>query len=251
MKRKLVKTAGIVLIAGSMGVAHAGWEDLLNSAVKTVTENKSTTQAASNLLGESDVVAGLKEALANGVETAVKTLGKQGGFMGNSLVQIPLPSSLQLVEKTARSLGQGHYADNFIGTMNHAAEEAVPEAAELLGEAIRVMSVEDATKILNGPDDAATQYFRRVSGEQLAQRFKPIVEKATNEAGVTAAYKGLTANAGSMLGGFLNQDSLDVDTYVTDQALDGLFKYIAIEEKRIRENPLARSTDLLKKVFAN
>ncbi len=251
MKIKRVKTLSVILLVGSMSVAHAGWQDILNSAVKTVTENKSTTEAASSLLGESEVVAGLKEALANGVETAVNTLGKTDGFMGNSLVQIPLPDSLKLVEKTARTLGQGQYADDFIGTMNQAAEQAVPEAAELLGEAIRTMSVEDATKILNGPDDAATQYFRKVSGEQLSQRFKPIVEKATNQAGVTSAYKGLTANAGSLLGGFVSQESLDVDKYVTDKALDGLFKYIAIEEKQIRENPLARSTDLLKKVFAN
>jgi hypothetical protein len=251
MHIKRAKTVSVILLVGSMGVAHAGWQDMLNSAVKTITENESTTEVASSLLGDSEVVAGLKEALANGVETAVKTLGKKDGFMGNSLVQIPLPDSLKLVEKTARTLGQGQYADDFIGTMNQAAEEAVPEAAELLGEAIRTMSVEDATKILNGPDDAATQYFRKVSGEQLSQRFKPIVEKATNEAGVTSAYKGLTANAGSLLGGFVSQESLDVDKYVTDKALDGLFKYIAIEEKQIRENPLARSTDLLKKVFAN
>ncbi|PCH84111.1 MAG: hypothetical protein COB89_05150 [Piscirickettsiaceae bacterium] len=251
MSIKKVSALTTMLFVGSVGMAQAGWQDFLNSAVKTVTDNKSTTEMASSMLGESEIVAGLKEALANGVETAVKTLGKTDGFMGNSLVQIPLPDSLKLVEKTARSLGQGQYADDFISTMNHAAEEAVPEAAELLGEAIRNMSVEDATKILNGPDDAATQYFRKVSGEQLANRFKPIVEKATNQAGVTSAYKGLTANAGSLLGGFISQESLDVDKYVTDKALDGLFTYIAIEEKKIRENPLARSTDLLKKVFGN
>ena len=248
---KKVSTLTAMLFVGYAGIAQAGWQDFLNSAVKAVTENKNTTEVASSMLGESEIVAGLKEALASGVETAVKTLGKTDGFMGNPLVQIPLPDSLKLVEKTARSLGQGQYADNFISTMNHAAEEAVPEAAELLGEAIRNMSVEDATKILNGPDDAATQYFRKVSGEQLANRFKPIVEKATNQAGVTSAYKGLTANAGSLLGGFISQDSLDVDKYITDKALDGLFIYMAIEEKKIRENPLARGTDLLKKVFAN
>ena len=249
--KKALKSAAAVVLVGSMGVAQAGWQDLLNSAVETVTKSPAASKAATSALGDSEIVSGLKEALANGVETAIKTLGKSDGFMGNSLVKIPMPDSLLLIEKTARGLGQGQYVDDFVGTMNHAAEEAVPEAAELLADAIRNMSVEDATKILNGPDDAATEYFRKVSGEQLAQRFKPIVEKATNQAGVTSAYKGLTANAGSLLGGFVSQESLDVDKYVTDKALDGLFKYIAIEEKRIRENPLARSTDLLKKVFAN
>ena len=138
MKIKRVKTLSVILLVGSMSVAHAGWQDILNSAVKTVTENKSTTEAASSLLGESEVVAGLKEALANGVETAVNTLGKTDGFMGNSLVQIPLPDSLKLVEKTARTLGQGQYADDFIGTMNQAAEQAVPEAAELLLSLIHI-----------------------------------------------------------------------------------------------------------------
>lgn len=229
--------------------ASAGWQDMLNDAVKVLSNETVVTESAVSLLDESDVVSGLKEALAQGVHTAITTLGKKDGFMANSLVRIQLPESLVLVEKTARQLGQGQYADNFISTMNAAAEQAVPEAAELLSEAIRNMSVADATKILNGSDDAATQYFREVSEKQLALKFKPIVEKATNEAGVTSAYKLLTANSGSMLTRFVSSDALDVDQYVTNKTLDGLFKYIAIEEKQIRENPLERSTDLLKKVF--
>ena len=222
--------------------ASAGWQDMFNDAVKVLSNETVVTESAVSLLDESDVVSGLKEALAQGVHTAITTLGKKDGFMANSLVRIQLPQSLVLVEKTARQLGQGQYADNFISTMNAAAEQAVPEAAELLSEAIRNMSVADATRILNGSDDAATQYFREVSEKQLALKFKPIVEKATNEAGVTA-------NSGSMLTRFVSSDALDVDQYVTNKTLDGLFKYIAIEEKQIRENPLERSTDLLKKVF--
>ena len=222
--------------------ASAGWQDMFNDAVKVLSNETVVTESAVSLLDESDVVSGLKEALAQGVHTAITTLGKKDGFMANSLVRIQLPQSLVLVEKTARQLGQGQYADNFISTMNAAAEQAVPEAAELLSEAIRNMSVADATRILNGSDDAATQYFREVSEKQLALKFKPIVEKATNAAGVTA-------NSGSMLTRFVSSDALDVDQYVTNKTLDGLFKYIAIEEKQIRENPLERSTDLLKKVF--
>ncbi len=251
MSTKKIKVLSVVLLTSAMSAPHAGWQDFLSGALKTVTNKDNTSQAAASLLSESDITSGLKEALANGVETAINTLGKKDGFVNNSLVQIPLPDSLRFVEKTARSLGQGKYVDNFINTMNQAAEQAVPAAADLLGGAIRNMSLEDATQILSGPDDAATQYFRKISGAQLAQRFEPIVQSATNKAGVASAYKSLTRSAGSFLGGFINQDSLDVDKYITDKALDGLFTYIAIEEKRIRENPLARSTELLKKVFSN
>ncbi|ORU95026.1 MAG: hypothetical protein A6F71_10285 [Cycloclasticus sp. symbiont of Poecilosclerida sp. M] len=216
-----------------------------------LTSNEKVTSQAASVLSNSEVSAGLKEALANGVESAINTLGKSGGFMGNSLVQIPVPDSLSFVEKTARSLGQEKHVDEFVNTMNHSAEQAVPEAATLLANAIRAMSVEDAMKILNGPDDAATQYFRKTSEAKLAERFRPIVEQATNKVGVTSAYKNLTAQALPTLASFgASSESLDVDSYVTNKALDGLFTYIALEEKNIRETPAARATDLLKKVFS-
>jgi hypothetical protein len=260
MIKKTALISSAILLSLSLNSAQAGWQDLLQGAVTELSKSGETTQAANSLLNNNEMASGLKEALANGVETAVKTLGKKDGFMGNSLVQIPLPDSLKMVEETARGLGQGQYADQFISTMNHAAEEAVPEAAELLAEAIRQMSVEDATKILNGPDDAATEYFRKVSGAKLAERFQPIIKKATDQFGVTSAYKALISQASPvldnallsnpMLSSFVPTDALDVDQYVTNKTLDGLFKYIALEEKRIRENPTARTTDLLKKVFS-
>ncbi|MEE9448177.1 MAG: DUF4197 domain-containing protein [Arenicellales bacterium] len=254
-KKTALLALGTLLVVSLNSNTYAGWRDFLSGAADDLMKNKDATEAASSLLSNSDMTSGLKEALANGVESAVKTLGKKDGFMGNSLVQIPLPDSLKMIEKTARKLGQGQYADQFISTMNHAAEEAVPEAAELLGEAIRQMSVEDASDIIKGPDDAATQYFRKISGGQLAERFQPIIEKATSQFGVTSAYKSLVAQATPMLNNpllssFVPADTLDVDQYVTNKTLDGLFKYIAIEEKSIRENPAARTTDLLKKVFA-
>jgi len=260
MLKKTVLVSISLLVSISTG-ASAGWQDMLKSATDSLSQNKTVTESAASLLDNNDVVAGLKEALAIGAQNAVTALGKKDGFMGDSLVQIALPDSLKLVEAGARQLGQGKYADDFIATMNSAAEQAVPEAADLLAEAIRNMSVADAMQILNGSDDAATQYFRKVSGQKLADRFKPIVENATNKAGVTSAYKMLKANAGSLLpaetssmlsglmGSVVSEEDMDVDQYVTDKALDGLFKYIAIEEKQIRENPLARSTDLLKKIF--
>lgn len=242
-------STGIFLAIFMANTTQAGWQDFLKSTVDELSKSGAVTQAASSLLTNNEMADGLKEALANGVESAIKTLGKKDGFMKNSLVQIPLPDSLKIAEKTARNLGQGAYVDTFIGTMNHAAEMAVPEAAELLGEAIRKMSVEDATKILNGPDDAATQYFRKVSEAKLVERFQPIVQNATNQVGVTAAYKNLVGQAAPLLSGFIPTETLDIDHYVTQKSLDGLFKYIALEEKRIRENPMARTSYLLKKVF--
>jgi len=255
IKKITLLTSSALLAISLHSNSQAGWQDLLGDATDELMKNKDTSQTAASLLNNNEMTNGLKEALANGVESAIKTLGKKDGFMGDSLVRIPLPDSLKMVEKTARDLGQGQYVDQFISTMNHAAEEAVPEAAELLGESIRKMSVEDAAKILNGPDDAATQYFQKVSRTQLAERFKPIIQKATNQFGVTSAYKSLVAQSAPvldnpMLGSFIPTDALDVDQYVTNKTLDGLFKYIALEEKSIRENPAARTTDLLKKVFA-
>lgn len=253
-KTTVIASVAILAMVLSTGI-QAGWQDLFKSTVDELSKNEGVTQAASSLLSNNEMAEGLKQALANGVETSIKTLGKKDGFMGNSLVQIPVPDSLAMVEKTARSVGQGKYVDQFISTMNHAAEEAVPEAAELLSEAIRQMSVEDASNIIKGPDDAATQYFRQVAGDSLAAKFQPVIEKATNQFGVASAYKNLVSQATPMLNNpllssFVPAEALDVDQYVTDQTLDGLFTYIALEEKRIRDNPAARTTDLLKKVFS-
>lgn len=204
------------------------------------------TTLASLTAGEMN--GGLKEALANGIQKAIEQLGKEGGFLNNLDVKIPMPENLQKIEKTLRTVGQGSVADEFIATMNRAAEQAVPEAVQVFGDSIKAMTVQDATGILTGPPDAATQYFRKTSEEQLRQRFMPIVKQATEKTGVTVAYKNLTAKAGPAAA-FLGKDAGDLDGYITQKTLDGLFKMIAAEEARIRENPAARTTDLLQKVF--
>ncbi len=265
MKRRVLKTAlGMVLAMGvCVSCANAEGRDALKGVLDAVTGSEAVRGAAAGALSESEMAAGLKEALAQGVQTAVEKLGQTDGFMGDGLVRIPVPEKAELVAQTARKLGQGQYVDEFVVSMNRAAEKATPEAAEILGNAIRAMSVEDAARIVNGPDDAATQYFRKTSESALADRFRPIVEDATDSVGVTAAYKSLTAQAGGqtgeMIGGIANAvgvpgfgeggQGLDLDQYVTNQALDGLFTYIAKEERRIRENPMARSSELLEKVF--
>jgi len=237
-----------VLFASSLSV-QAGWLDFIEETVNATT-GSSSSDLAKSALSNSEVVTGLKDALANGVETAIKTLGKPGGFAQNQLVHIALPDSVKTLATTARAMGQGQYVDSFEATMNQAAEKAVPEAASILSDAIRTMSIDDAMKILNGPDDAATQYFRRVSGKTLETRFRPIVAEATNATGATQSYKQLTGQANPLLGNLLKGSSLDLDQYVTNKALDGLFYYIAQQEKEIRSNPAARTTEILQKVFS-
>lgn len=265
MKKKIRKAALAVILATGLGAScvHAGTQDTLKNVLDAVGGSKAVQGAATTALSENEMVDGLKEALAQGVQTAVEKLGQTDGFLGDALVRIPVPEKVDMVAQTARKLGQGAYVDEFVESMNRAAEQAVPEAAEILGNAIRAMSVEDAARIVNGPEDAATKYFRKTSESTLSERFLPIVQNATESVGVTAAYKSLADQAGGNIGGTigglasaaglpgmegLGQD-LDLDRYVTNQALDGLFTYIAAEEKQIRENPLARSSDLLKKVF--
>ncbi|NBR87505.1 MAG: DUF4197 domain-containing protein [Verrucomicrobia bacterium] len=212
-------------------------------------------------LTEDQTAKALKEALAQGAESAVKRLGTNGGFLTNLNVKIPMPASLQKVEQTLRKLKQGALADEFISTLNRAAEQAVPAAAPVFAESIRQLTVADAKAILTGPKDAATQYFRRTSTNALHAQFLPVVKQATDAAGVTAAYKAMLAQAGPAAslaqtfgGAFgkslgLDAGPLDLDSYVTGKAIDGLFKLVAQEEQRIRENPAARTTDLLKQVF--
>jgi hypothetical protein len=160
-----------------------------------------------------------------------------------------MPESLQNVEKMLRKFRQDKLADEFVTTMNRAAEKAVPEAAGVLGQSLQQMTVADAKAILVGTNNAATDYFRRTSETNLFTRFYPIVQKATDEVGLTSSYKRLLDKA-SFASSFLSQDATDIDRYVTQKSLDGLFIKIQEEEKRIRENPAARTTELLQKVFS-
>ena len=238
--------SGLLLWIAGSAVAVAGWADYLDVLKGTNKTPQATSTPAS--LTDGEMISGLKEALEKGTRFAVDNLGREGGFLDNPAVKIPIPESLSWVESSLRTLRQDKLADEFIATMNHAAEQAVPEAAALFGEAIRNMSVEDARGILGGPDDSATQYFRTSTESALTEKMRPIVEQATAKTGVTSAYKNMTAKAGGLTSMF-SKESTDLDGYVTGKTLDGLFLMIAEEERKIRENPLARGSDLLKKVF--
>ena len=237
--------------------------DLLSSLGigKSTTDSPGTAALAA--LSDTQVADGLKDALGNGLQHAIANLGHDGGFLTNLEVKIPVPEKLQSAEKALRAMGQGKLVDDFLATMNHAAEAAVPAAASVFGDAVKQMSIADAKAVLTGPPDAATQFFRRTTSTNLYAIFYPIVRQATAKTGVTKAYKTMMAKAsgggslggsfGSAFGGvtdkYLGSDALDVDAYVTNKALDGLFKMVADEEKSIRTNPLARTTDLMQKVF--
>jgi hypothetical protein len=252
MKSSLTITVTLLV---SLLSARADLLDQLGLGKKATSESAgpSTTWAAA--LPQGQVVQGLKEALGKGVQKAVSQLGHEGGFLTNQSVKIPMPEKLRTVEKTLRVLKQDQMADEFVATMNHAAEQAVPAAAGVFGDAIKGMSIEDAKNILTGTNTAATQYFRRTTETNLYAKFLPIVQKATAQTGVTSSYKQLMQQAevanpfGSFGRSALGAESLDVDAYVTNKALDGLFKMVAEEEKSIRANPAARTTALLQQVF--
>lgn len=230
--------------------AAAGWSDYLDVLKESASSGTAGDTPAVSALTTDETVTGLKEALAQGTRFAVDQLGRDGGFLDNAKVRIPMPESLSWVEKSLRMVGQDQLADEFVASMNHAAEQAVPEAAAIFGDAIQQMSVADAKDILTGPDNAATQYFQSHTEAALMERMRPIVAEATAKTGVTAAYKNMLSSAGGLTS-LLSTDATDLDGYVTDKALDGLFLMVAEEERRIRANPLARSTDLLKKVFGS
>ncbi|SNR66565.1 Protein of unknown function [Humidesulfovibrio mexicanus] len=233
--------------------SHAGWSDVLDAVQQQTTQTSqpaATKSSATGLaagLSDADVTKGLKEALAKGVTTSITSLGKTDGYFGNQAVRILLPEQLQKLETPLRLAGQGKLLDDLVLAMNRAAEKAVPQAAGILGDAVKSMTVSDAKSILTGPDDAATQYFRKSSGDKIGTLMQPIISKATDSVGVAKAYKRLTANP--LAANLAQSYGLDLDAYVNAKAQDGLFTMIAKEEKDIRTNPAERTTALLKKVF--
>ena len=243
---KLIALLAAFAVASS---THAALLDFL----KPKTNSTSTALPSLAGLSQDQVAEALKQALGKGVTSAITNLAKPDGFLANPKVKIPMPEKLQTVEKTLRALKQDQYADEFVTTMNRAAEAAVPAALPIFTDALKSMTIDDAKKLVSGTNDSATQFFKTKGEKQIQEKMSPIVKQATEKAGVTAAYKKLLAQGGgaSSYLSRLNVDpaSLDVDKYVTQKASDGLFKMIAEEEERIRKNPAARTTELLQKVF--
>lgn len=202
-----------------------------------------------NDLTNKEAGGGLKEALIVGAQNAVSKLGAADGFFGNPQVKIPLPATMQKAEKAMRMLGMGKQADELVLKMNRAAEEAVPEAKSLLIDAVKKMSVADAKSILTGGDDAATQYFKKSTSSAMGAKFLPIVKKATQDVQLAQQY-----NKFSELGsqyGLVNKDQANLEQYVTNKALDGVYLMMAEQEKAIRKDPVGQASSLIKKVFGS
>ena len=191
--------------------------------------------------------AALKAALENGSRAAVASLGRTDGFFGNPQVKIPLPDSLQRAERAMRRFGMGRHADELILTLNRAAEAAVPQAQQLFVDAVRRMSLQDAKGILQGGEGAATAYFRRSTEGELRKRFLPLVKQATAKVGLARQYNAYAARGVAF--GLVRKEDANLDDYVTQKALDGLFVTLAEEERKIRDDPVASASGIIRKVF--
>jgi len=244
---KIRNPVGILMFSFFMSVclmlstAHgAGMGDLLKALPAPSTTGSSH---------DSDTLSsGLKEALSVGTTNAVNFLSKKDGYFGNEAVKILLPENIRKVGSLLSAAGYKEEVDAFVLSMNRAAEKAVPQAADIFGGAISSMSFEDARKILNGGNTAATQYFKKKTSPKLFAAFKPDISQSMNEVGVTKAYKNMMERYTAVVP-FGMTESFDLDNYVTNKALDGLFYKLGQEESKIRTNPAARTTELLKAVF--
>jgi hypothetical protein len=199
-------------------------------------------------LSDAKIGSGLKEALKVGTENTVKLTGRTDGYFMNQAIKILMPEKLQTLEKGLRLVWYGPQVDEFVLSMNRAAEQAAPQAKKIFWDAIGEMTFDDARKILNGSDTAATDYFRAKTTDKLTAAFRPVVDRTMNEIGVTRQYNELVGRYQAIP--FAKSEALDIDGYVVSKALDGLFHVLGEEEQKIRTNPAARVTDLMKEVFA-
>jgi len=200
-------------------------------------------------LGNDEIGRGLKEALRVGSDRVVGTLGRQGGFWGSKDAQIPLPGWLGTAQRGLKAVGQGQLVDDLHLRMNRGAEAAVPKAKQLFYDAITAMTLDDARKILNGPSNAATEYFRSKTSSPLSRDMTPIVDRSLAEAGAVQALDKVATNAAGGLASTANPRQ-QLTRHVVEKAIDAVFRYLGREEASIRQNPTARTTDLLKKVFS-
>lgn len=239
MRRRFRRTARLAWLAAlGMGCAE------LNAALPVL-----DTLLSGGALDEQTVAAGLREALQIGTDRATTTLSRDGGFSDDPVLRLSLPAELDGLSRTLRALGLGGQLDSLELAMNRGAERAAGEALPVFVDAIRGMTLADAFAILNGAPDAATQYFRERTSAELANRFSPVVGSALRQVGAYAIYDGLAERYDAIP--FTKPPAPNLERYVTDKTLTGLFGALAEEERRIREDPAARTTALLQRVFAD
>ena len=224
--------------------AYAGWFD---KAKEFLIDSEVTSSSSSNLT-DTEIISGLKEALQVGSDLVVNQLGAKDGFNADPSIHIPLPNSLNKVQSTLEKVGMSGMLDDLETRLNRAAEIATPKAKELFFNAISTMTLDDARNILDGPDDAATRYFQTKMTPDLVKEFTPIVDESLSEAGAVKSYDNVMGQYNKIP--LVPDVKADLSSYVVEKGMDGIFHYLAIEEAKIRTDPVARTTDLLKKVFA-
>ena len=234
MKKQLVLLLGFALLSG---VATAQISlDKLKKAVK------------GESLSTEEVAAGLKEALTNGASKGSDLVSQVDGYFKNAEIKIPFPPEVQKVETKLRQMGMGDQVDKFVLALNRGAEDAAKEAKPIFVTAIKQMTIQDAWSILKGEDDSATQYLKRTTTSQLTEKFKPVIQKSLEKTNATKYYKDLVTTYNKIP--LVQKVNPNLDDYATEKAISGLFVMVAKEEKSIRDNPTARTTELLKKVFS-
>ncbi len=237
--------AGCLFIGGDL-FAGTNWLESGKNMLNQLGQQPSSGEVT-GALSESEIGAGLKEALRIGSETVVTQLGQTDGFNADSSIHIPLPDELQSVKKALSAVGLSSMLDDLELRLNRAAETATPKAKELFIQSIEEMSIDDVQKIYQGPDDAATQYFRKKMSPELSKEMTPVVEKSLNQVGAIESYNEVMGEYKNIP--FMPNVEEDLNGYVVDKGMDGIFYYLAREEAAIRSDPLKQSTSLLKKLF--
>jgi hypothetical protein len=240
MKKATLFVLSVVFLLGSVQCSSGGF---LDKVIEEVTKSQSKA-------GEEDTfVAGLKEALDVGTKKAVEKVSVTDGYFGNVDIKIPIPDKLKKAEDILRKVGMDDRVDEFLLSMNRAAETAAPQAVDIFVGAIRDMTVVDAYGIVKGEETAATDYFKSNTSDGLYGLFKPVITDSMAQVGAVRSYKRMMDKYNSLP--LVKKVEVDLEDYVTDMALDGLFFMVAEEEKKIRKDPAARVTELLEKVFGN
>jgi hypothetical protein len=218
----------------------------VKKAVEKSTD-KSTSAPAKSQITTQQMVEAIKQALLQGVDDSIYLLGTLEGFNLSELYHIPIPEKLAKPARLLTQLGQGKQVEEFELRLNRSAQQAVKQATDVFTGAVQQMTVSDALNIMQGPQNAATTYFRQHTETSLRQRFLPIISKATEQTGLTSSYKALDQSLNKIYPA--NSLTIDIDEYVLEHAMNALFDRIAVEEKLIRQQPVKRTTELMKKVF--
>ncbi len=247
MKKTIYILSAMVLF-GTTSVSAQKWKDLKKKAKEKTEDVKASGLPTTGGLSQEEVGKGLKEALNQGVDKGVTQLHKADGYLMDPQIKIPMPDEAKSVEEKLRGMGQGKKVDEAIESMNRAAEDAAEGAKDIFVAAIKGMTLTDAMSILKGEDDAATNYLNKATRAELTKKFQPVIKVSLDKVGATKHWASVFGTYNKIP--MVKKVNPDLEEYVTNKALDGLFIQVAKEELQIRQDPTARGTDLLKKVFA-